>query len=187
MRRVILYVSALLFAVAAPVGLKAQARSDYKIAPNDVIVIDVFGEKDFSREFRVSQSGTINYYFLKEVRVAGKTTSEMREMLTVLLDKDYLVDPQVAVDVKVYGDREVFVQGAVNKPGAVPITGEQDLTIVQAIARAGGFTSKANQNKIEFSRPGQAKKAFSFNELLKDSKNMVLQPGDVIEIVEKLF
>lgn len=183
----VLLLTALL--VAAPAVLKAQVRSDYKIAANDVIIIDVFGEKDFSREFRVSQTGTINYYFLKEVRVAGKTTSEVREMLRDMLDKDYLVDPQVAVDVKAYADREVFVQGAVTKPGSVPITGEQELTVLGAIARAGGLiTAKANPNKIEFSRPGQPKKVFSFEQLLKDSKsNLVLLPGDVIEVHEKLF
>src|SRR5687768_18412858 len=87
----------------------AQARSDYKIAPHDIIVIDVFGEKDLSKEFRVSATGTINYYFLGEVHVAGKTASQVREMLTTDLNRDYLVDRQVSVDVKEYRVREVFV------------------------------------------------------------------------------
>ena len=177
-----------LFAVAAPAAVRAQARSDYKIAPNDIIVIDVFGEKDLSREFRVSATGTINYYFLKEVKVSGKTTSEVREMLTEMLDKDYLVDPQVAVDVKEYRVREVFVNGPVGKPGSVILTGEQPLDILGAIARAGGFLPRANQNKIKFFRQGRPEMTFSWDQLLKDTKsNLVLQPGDVIEVGEKLF
>jgi protein involved in polysaccharide export with SLBB domain len=182
----ILAITAALLAVV-PLRLGAQVRSDYKIAPNDIIIIDVFGEKDFSREFRVSATGTINYYFLKEVKVAGKTTSEVREMLTEMLDKDYLVDPQVAVDVKEYRVREVFVNGQVNKAGSVLLTGEQDLDILGAIARAGGLTTKANDKKIKFTRPGHPEKVFSLDQLKDPKNNILLQPGDFIEIPEKLF
>src|SRR5688572_6171724 len=133
---------------------QAQGRSDYKIAPNDTIIVDVFGEKDLSKEFRVSATGTINYYFLGEVSVGGKTPSEVREQLTAALNADYLVEPQVTVEVKNYREREVFVNGQVNKPGSILLTGEQELTIVGAISRAGGFTPRANENKIRFTRPG---------------------------------
>src|SRR6185436_18527838 len=88
--------------LASSVWVRAQVKSDYKIAPNDIVVIEVFGEKDLSREFRVTRSGTINYYFLGEVTVAGKTTSQVREELADKLNKDYLVEPQVTVDVKDY-------------------------------------------------------------------------------------
>ena len=166
---------------------QAQVRSDYKIAPNDTVVVDVFGEKDLSREFRVSRSGTINYYFLGELAVAGKTTSQVREELTERLNKDYLVDPQVTVDVKEYRVREVFVNGAVNRPGSILLTGEQDLDILTAIARAGGTTVRANENRIEFTRPGETQKTFSLNELRKSRNPVPLQPGDSINVPEKLF
>ena len=127
MKTFLILLAGLLLALAAPQRAAAQARADYRIAPNDIIVVDVFGEKDLSREFRVSGTGTINYYFLGEVQVAGRTTSEVREDLTTRLNKDYLVDPQVTVDVKEYRVREVFVNGQVNKPGAISLTGEQEL------------------------------------------------------------
>ena len=165
----------------------AQARSDYKIAPNDIIVIDVFGEKDLSKEFRVSATGTINYYFLGEVAVAGKTTSEVRESLTEQLNRDYLVEPQVTVDVKEYRVREVFVNGQVNKPGAIPLTGEQELNILGALSRAGGFTPRASENKIKFTRPGQRERTFTFDQLKDPRNNVVLLPGDIIEVGDKLL
>lgn len=165
----------------------AQVRSDYKIAPNDIIVIDVLGEKDLSKEFRVSATGTINYYFLGEVTVAGKTTSEVRETLTEQLNRDYLVDPQVAVDVKEYRVREVFVNGQVNKPGAIPLTGEQELNILGALSRAGGFTPRASENKIKFTRPGQKERTFTFDQLKDPRNNIVLLPGDIIEVGDKLL
>jgi polysaccharide biosynthesis/export protein VpsN len=165
----------------------AQALSDYLIAPNDIIVVDVFGEKDLSREFRVSATGTINYYFLGEVKVAGKTTGAVREQLTEELNRDYLVDPQVTVDVKEYRLREVFVNGQVGKPGAIPMTGEQELDILSAIAKANGFTPRANQNKIKFTRPGERERIFSFDDLKNPRNKIILLPGDIIEVGDKFF
>jgi polysaccharide biosynthesis/export protein VpsN len=166
----------------------AQVKSDYKIAPNDIVIVEVFGEKDLSRELRVTRSGTINYPFLGELTVAGKTTSEVREELTDKLNKDYLVEPQVSVDVKDYRIREVFVNGAVNKPGSILLTGEQDLDILGAIARAGGLTIRASENKIRFTRPGVMEKTFSLDDLKKGPKNNIaVQTGDLIQVDEKLF
>jgi protein involved in polysaccharide export with SLBB domain len=177
----------LLLAGSSAFSTFAQARSDYRIAPNDIIVIDVFGEKDLSKEFRVSGTGTINYYFLGEVMVAGKTTSEVREALTTELNRDYLVDPQVTVDVKEYRLREVFVNGQVNKPGAIPLTGEQELNILGALSRAGGFTPRASENKIKFTRPGQKERSFTFDQLKDPRYNIILMPGDIIEVGDKLL
>ena len=92
MKTILFMIFSLLFCGSNAFRASAQVRSDYKIAPNDIIVIDVFGEKDLSKEFRVSGTGTINYYFLGEVMVAGKTTSEVREALTEQLNRDYLAE-----------------------------------------------------------------------------------------------
>lgn len=176
-------------ALLLPPQLHAQASADYKIAPSDTIIIDVLGEKDLNKELRVSQSGTINYFLLGTLEVAGKTTAEVTDMLTELLNKDYLVNPQVSVDVKEYRVREVFVNGHVTKPGAVPITGEQDLTIVMAIARAGGLTPRANGNEIKFTRPGHNPITLKYDELTRErpDRAIKLQPGDVIDVGGKLF
>lgn len=187
MRKVLLLTFGLLLAGSGGQRAFGQARSDYKIAPHDIIVIDVFGEKDLSKEFRVTATGTINYYFLGEITVAGKTTSEVRQEITDELNRDYLVEPQVAVDVKEYRMREVFVNGQVTKPGAVPLTGEQDVTILTAIGRAGGTTSRANLNKIKFTRPGMKERVFSLDDLKEPRNNIALQPGDIIEVGDKLL
>ena len=188
MKKVLLLIWALLIVGGGSDRASAQALSDYKIAPNDIIIVDVFGEKDLSREFRVSATGTINYYFLGEVKVAGRTTAEVRELLIQELNRDYLVDPQVTVDVKEYRVREVFVNGAVNKPGAILMTGEQELDILSAISRAGGFTQRANQAKIKFTRRGERERVISYEDLKSDPRNKIpLIPGDIIDVPEKLF
>src|SRR5436190_2350777 len=49
------------------------AEGDHKIAPLDIIMVDVVGEKDLSKELRVSTSGTITFPFLGSIEVKGKT------------------------------------------------------------------------------------------------------------------
>src|SRR5438876_10978979 len=79
------------------------AEGDHKIAPLDIINIDVVGEKDLSKDnLRVSSSGTITFPFLGSVEVKGKTPAEVENLLKEQLGKDYLVNPQVIVTVKEY-------------------------------------------------------------------------------------
>src|SRR5689334_20167406 len=81
--------------IKALVGEGKADVDDRKIAPSDIIIIEVFGEKDLSGEHRVQQSGTIKYPLLGSVDVAGKTPSEVGKLLQDKLEADFLVDPQV--------------------------------------------------------------------------------------------
>src|SRR5829696_2333446 len=128
---------ALLFAIGLVVSRAfAQAddlSADYKVSPQDTLVIAVVGEKDLTQDCRVNTSGTISYAWLSNVEVAGRTAAEVEQHIRKLLDQDYLVNPTVLVQVKEYRAREVTVMGQVNKPGAVAIPAEQPLTVVEAI------------------------------------------------------
>lgn len=186
-KRLGLALAALLLATAPMV--QGQAPSDYRLVPQDLIIVDVVGEKDLSRECRVAATGSITFPFLKDVPVAGKTTSEVEQLLTELLNRDYLVDPQVTVQIKEYRIREVLVMGPVNKPGSILLPGEQKLTILDAIGRAGGFTPRANENKIKFTR-GNQETTFSIEDLKRETnpeKIIYLQPGDVIEVRDRFL
>jgi polysaccharide export outer membrane protein len=123
------------------------------------------------------------------VEVGGKTPADVEQKLRTLLDKDYLVDPTVLVQVKEYGAREVTVMGQVNKPGAVPIPAEQGLTIVEAIGRAGGIAKGGDPGKIYFTRRGKEKVRMRLEELsrITEREKILVQPGDVIDVAEKPF
>src|ERR1051325_1482335 len=165
-------------------------NADYKVSPQDTLVISVVGEKDLTQDCRVNTSGTISFAWLSNVDVAGKTAAEVEQHLRKLLDKDYLVDPTVLVQVKEYRAREVTVMGQVNKPGAVAIPAEQPLTIVEAIARAGSIAKGGDPNKIWFTRRGREKVKLSLDQLSRvtdPSKQLYVQPGDVIDVGEKVF
>jgi polysaccharide biosynthesis/export protein len=163
--------------------------NDRKIAASDIIIVEVFGEKDLSGEHRVQQSGTIKYPLLGSVEVAGKTPLEVGRLLQEKLEADYLVDPQVNVMVKEYRLRTVSVIGKVNREGSIELPAEQRIDIVEAIARANGFSPVANKNKIDLSRNGKTT-SYKFDELknVKDPQKKVwLEPGDVIYVHESFF
>jgi hypothetical protein len=81
---------------------------------------------------------------------------------------------------------EVFLNGAVNRPGSIALS--DDMDILTALARAGGLTARADERKIKFTRPGVMEKMLLFDDLKRNPKtNIVLKPGDIIEVGEKLF
>lgn len=186
-----LIIASLLLAAAFAGGprLLAAEANDRKIAPSDIIIVEVFGEKDLSGEHRVQISGTIKFPLLGTVDVAGKTPVQVAAMLTEKLEADYLVDPQVNVMVREYQLRTVSIIGRVEKPGAIELPAEQKLDILEGIARAGGFSQLANPNKIDLSRDGKTT-TYRFDDLIKikDSKKKVwLEPGDVIKVHERFW
>ena len=165
------------------------AEGDHKIAPLDIIMVDVVGEKDLSKELRVSTSGTITFPFLGSIEVKGKTPAEVETLIKEKLGKDYLVDPQVIITVKEYRSRTVLVIGQVNKPGLIALPAEQKLGILEAIGQAGDLAKSANKNRIEVSRNGKTQK-FTLDDLKKDTnpeKKFWLEPGDVIYVHESFF
>jgi protein involved in polysaccharide export with SLBB domain len=196
MKRFVLYWP-LTFLLGAMLGFSTKTAfaeepsSDYKLSAQDIIVISVVGERDLQQECRVTSSGTITYAWLSNVEVAGKTAAEVEQQLRKLLDKDYLVDPTVLVAVKEYRTKEVTVMGLVNKPGSVPIPSEQNLTVVDAIGKAGGIARGGNANSILLQRRGQTTKTrLKMEDLQRISdpdKMIYVQPGDVIEVTEKAF
>jgi protein involved in polysaccharide export with SLBB domain len=169
--------------------LLADNVNDRKIAPLDIIIVEVFGERDLSGEHRVQQSGNIKYPLLGNVEVAGKTPSQVAAVLAELLEADYLVSPQVNVMVKEYRLRTVSVIGKVNREGAIDLPAEHRIDILEGIARAGGFSAVANKNRIELSRHGKTT-TYKFEDLKRvqdPNKKVWLEPGDVIYVHESFF
>ena len=188
--KLVAFVFAISFIVSQALAQAEDLSADYKVSPQDTLVIAVVGEKDLTQDCRVNTSGTISFAWLSNVEVAGKTAAEVEQHLRKLLDKDYLVDPTVLVQVKEYRAREVTVMGQVNKPGAITIPAEQPLTVVEAIARAGSIAKGGDPNKIYFTRRGKEKVKLSLEQLSRitdPARQLYVQPGDVIDVGEKVF
>lgn len=124
------------------------ATSSYRLGPNDVVRIQVFGEDDLTVESKVAGDGTINFPLLGTIILAGKNVSEAQEFLRSRLAEGYVRSPRVTLQMVRY--RNFYVNGEVKTPGGYPF--ESGLTIQKAVSMAGGFTDKAETRKIPVTR-----------------------------------
>ncbi len=119
-----------------PVPAGQVAADDYRIGPQDLLEIQVFGIDNLRREVRVSSRGTVSLPLVGTVVLAGKTGQEAEAQIAAAYAKDYLHDPQVSVFIKEFTSQRITIEGAVAKPGIYPIRG--GVTLMQAIAIGGG-------------------------------------------------
>jgi polysaccharide export outer membrane protein len=127
-------------------GVAPAAAQEYTIGPRDVLGIMVWGQTDLSRDYGVDPDGFIPFPLLGRVKAAGSTPKELAAQLTELLGRDYLVNPQVIVNVKEYLSQKVQVLGAAEKPGVYYLTGPT--TLLEILSRAGGFASTAGKQVL---------------------------------------
>jgi len=173
----------------AATGASFGASSDYRIQAEDFIEITVFEEPDLTRKARVQGSGTISYPLLKSVPVAGKTAHEVETTIRDLLAKDYLVNPQVTINILEYSLQNISVLGAVRAPGSYPLPPEKKIELPEAISYAGGLTPGAQKKKIKVFRDGKERE-FDHDKVLKNTdpkKKFYIKPGDIIEVPERFF
>jgi len=169
----------------------AQAQEEaYKIAPEDVLQINVYEEPDLDTQTRVSSKGEITFPFIGKVHIAGLTVRQAEEKIEALLKKDYLVNPQVSVFIKEYHSRMVTVLGEVKSPGSYSFTSERPITLMEAIAMAGDFTEKADLEEIKVIRMKDGEKitipidVTEITEKGNKEKDIVLQKDDIIVVPE---
>ena len=113
------------------------AADDYRIGPQDLIEIQVFGIENLKREVRVNSRGADFAAADRHGdRWAGSSSQEAEALIAAKYEKDFLQDPQVSVFIKEFTSQRITLEGAVNQPGIYPIRGQTSL--VQAIAIAGG-------------------------------------------------
>jgi polysaccharide biosynthesis/export protein len=171
-----------------------SSPSDYRIRPLDTLQINVFNEPDLSVKAHVSAQGMMNYPMLGAVQVGGLTVSEAENLLKEKLGRDFLVKPQVSVLVERANSRRVFILGQVRSPGAIEFTSDEKLTLLQAIARAGGFTPIAAPGRVSISRSsgdGIAEQIIVNVTAIISSgdrgKDVELQSDDVVSVPESVF
>lgn len=172
--------------VLAPVSLVAQTQdqsalpldeSDYEFGSGDLLRIIVFGHEDLSGEYRVSASGKISLPLVGDVKAKGLTPGELERAVIAKLQPDYLVNPRVAVEV--LEARPFYILGEVNNPGGYPYV--PGMTVLNAVALAGGFTYRADEDEAYIRRGGP-----DAEEVEVDIRAPV-QPGDIVRIDERFF
>jgi polysaccharide biosynthesis/export protein VpsN len=169
----------------------AYAEDSYKIGAGDTVRISVYGEEDLSfEEYLIDSSESIDYPYLGEIKLGGKTLKQAQELITNGLKNGYLIDPKVTINVVKY--RSIYVNGVVNKPGAYEY--QPGLTVQKAIAMAGGFLAKYRKTKgiyVTKSKETEGMSEEQVNQFLKDKKeanlNDAIGAGDTIYVVSSFW
>jgi len=155
-----------------------EAASDYTVGPGDTLTVRVFGEPDLSGDFQISPQGRVDLPLVGKVDVAGKKLSEISNVIAAAYGNGYLKNPRVSAEVKAY--RPVYIVGEVNTPGSYPY--RDGMTVLNAVALAGGFTYRANQGSFDIIRNGHP-----FKDPAGTSLGTILLPGDAIRVNERFF
>lgn len=163
----------------------ATTDPSYVIGPEDVLDINVWKEPDMTRVVPVRPDGKISLPLINDVQAAGSTPQQLADAVKEKLHK-FLTDPQVTVIVTAINSQRVFVVGEVLRAGAFPLI--PGMTVLQALASAGGFTTFADVKKIHVMRLVNGKHTelpFNYREVLKGDnpdQNIKLQPGDTVVV-----
>lgn len=164
-----------------------QGASDYRVGPQDLLSISVFGVEELTKDVRVNSNGQISLPLIGGVMAGGRTIPELESDLATKYAAGYLQKPQVSVFVKEFTSQRVTLEGAVAKPGIYPITGKTSL--LQAIALAGGVDDKtADLGGIVLMRQISGKRMAAAYDLRQVRKGISEDPliyGDDIIVVEQ--
>lgn len=153
--------------------------SGYAVAAGDNLKVTVFDEPSLTGEFLIDSAGNLAMPLIEKVPVAGRNPNEVAGLISSQLKAGgYVLDPKVSVEVLAY--RPVYVLGEVAQPGEYPYS--PDLTFFQAIAKAGGFTPRANKTMVVLQRS-----AWSTPRTIKlTDEPLIIAPGDTV-IIEESF
>jgi protein involved in polysaccharide export with SLBB domain len=187
--RIILFFACLLIANSAFAQLE-----EYHIQPMDVLTISVRDQPNMTTKTRVTNDGYISFPLLGKVKAGGQTVQELEDSLKASLETSYLVSAQVLVFIEQYHPRKVSLVGEVMRPGKYDMPEEKDLTLLEAIALAGGFTKDASIGSVRVMRKLENGKQVTIKVNVKDitlkgrkDKDIVLKPDDAIVIPESFF
>lgn len=162
-----------------PPVVQSQGRvSEYVLGVGDKIRLTVYGEVDLSGDYDVSSTGVISLPLIGDVAAANQPLRSFEQAVRSKLADGYLRDPRVSAQVINY--RPFFILGEVAKPGSYPYV--NGMTVVNAVALAGGYTYRADEDdiRIKHAKTGGKKE-------VRVEENSVVMPGDIIRVPERFF
>ncbi len=159
-------------------------ETGYRIAPMDTLSVKVFKMPDLSGDYEVDLTGQISLPLVGSLAAAELTTVQLDDALTRKLGERYLENPDVSIGIKASTRRSVTVDGSVNRAGSYPVTGP--MTLMQAVAAAGGTGPEANARRVAIFRQigGQRQAAaFDLTSIRRgEEKDPEVYAGDIIVI-----
>jgi polysaccharide export outer membrane protein len=164
-----------------PAAKPADTSPDYRMVPGDKLRVEVYKDAALSQNVQIRPDGKITLPYVGDMPAAGLTPTALRDSITQSL-KEYIASPTVTVMVVETQPQTVSVLGEVNSPGVHPL--KHQMTVLDALAAAGGFGDFANTKNILIKRNtknGVDTLRFNYKDAIKpDAKPFYLQPGDII-------
>ncbi|HTI69828.1 MAG TPA: polysaccharide biosynthesis/export family protein [Candidatus Limnocylindria bacterium] len=155
-----------------------------KIVPGDTLSIRVNAEPELTMPRTVNSDGKINYWLLGDIEVKDKTLGEVEKIIREMLDKDYIINPSVSVEMQTFSKLMINVIGEVQRPSRYDLPTDRRIDILDAIALAGGYSPKANKDKIILKRKNKtitySKK--DLDKLREEGNSIRVEPDDEIEV-----
>ena len=178
-----------------PAAVPAHAPAhEYVLQAGDEIDIQVYREPELSGTFQMNPAGEIRHSLAGSMALAGKTVEEAETYVTQKLAKDYLVNPRVILKLVSTQSSQIVVLGEVEKPGVYPLAFGESMTLLQAIAGAGGFTELASPDRVRIVRRmpdgRQTTLKIRVSDLLGGrgkQQDIPLEPNDVVMVPEVVF
>ena len=161
------------------------APAGYGIQPGDILEISVWREPDLQREVLVRADGGISFPLVGDIDATNKTAAELSQAITDKLEK-FIPDPVVTVSLRQLAGNKIYVLGRVNRPGEFAVV--RPVSVLQALAMAGGLTPYADEKKIRILRgelPDPESISFNYRDVERGEQleqNIVLQAGDVVVV-----
>lgn len=185
----------------APSAVAATAPAGYVLAPDDQVIVEVYGEDELRTAGRLSAEGTISMPLIGAVKIGGLTSVQAAARITEMLRRDYLVNPRVGISLLGYARRRFTMLGQVSRPGAYEMPEDAvargGMDLLEAVAMAGGYTAKAQPGKITVvrRRPGGDQpevfrvdgKRLARGQADGRPGGFLVQPGDSLTVAESIF
>ena len=157
----------------------ANLKEGYVLEPGNHLRLTVFNEANLSGEFTIDGTGNLSIPLVGTVEAAGVNAQVLASRIGAKIrEEHYLNDPKVSVEVLSF--RPVYVLGEVRSPGEFPYV--EGMTILSAVARAGGYDYRASEGEVLLIRvEGGKQQEYSAIEYTP------VQPGDIIRVRERHF
>lgn len=177
--------------VDAPIPTLMAGEGDYILSPGDTLDLMVYREPDLGMRSKIAKDGRVQLPLLGEVKVAGMSVRDAQEQIRKLYDADYLVDPQIYLNIASYTQRKITVIGQVSRPGSYELQGNESLGILEAIGMAGGFTRIADTKNVTVKRrTGDKTELIKVNTKRLESPeggSFQVLPGDILTVGESWY
>lgn len=161
-----------------PPPLPPAATGPYRLDAGDTVRLIVYNQQSLSTDYIVGSDGMISVPMIGQVKASSRTVQELQQEIYDKLNNGILVNPGVSVELS--QARPVSVLGEVNRPGQYPY--QSQMNVLGAVAAAGGFTVRADQNYVVITRSVQSQSRQGSAKPLDG-----VQPGDVIMVHERFF